>query len=185
MQSKKHIEELKKDFRETYDLYADALFRFSYYKLSDREKAKDIVQDTFVRFWEYIASDGEVENVKAFLYRIAHNAIIDNYRKKKEISLDVLEEEGFDPRDHDMHHSVSRGPDARKALELINQLDDSESEVMLMRYVDSLSVKEIAMILDERENTVSVKIHRALKHLQELFEEVSFNSATEAPPQER
>ena len=171
MPNKKHIEILKKDFHEAYELHSDALFRFSFFKLSDREKAKDIVQDTFVRFWEYIAADGQVENVKAFLYRIANNAIIDNYRKKKEISLDILEDEGFDPADADSHHGMIRSLDSKRALELVNRLNPKEREVILLRYVEGLSVKEISEVLEERENTVSVKIHRALKGLQDLFEE--------------
>lgn len=171
MPNRNHIPDLKKAFHEAYELHADALFRFSYYKLSDREKAKDIVQDTFVRFWEYIAADGHVENVKAFLYRIANNAIIDNYRKKKELSLDLLEEDGFEPVDHEAHQKVAQNLDSRIALELVNKLGDKERSIILMRYVDGLSVKEIAEITDERENTISVKIHRALKELHELFEQ--------------
>lgn len=170
MPNNKHTENLKKDFHDAYELHADALFRFSYFKLSDREKAKDIVQDTFVRFWEYVAADGQVENVKAFLYRIANNAIIDNYRKKKELSLDILEDDGFDPADGESHHTMTRSLDSKRALELVNKLNKKEREVILLRYVEGLSVKEIAEVLDERENTVSVKIHRALKELQDMFD---------------
>ncbi|MDQ5912357.1 MAG: hypothetical protein QG568_572 [Patescibacteria group bacterium] len=170
MPNQKHNEILKKDFHEAYKLHADALFRFSFFKLSDREKAKDIVQDTFVRYWEYVAADGQVDNVKAFLYRIANNAIIDNYRKKKEISLDILEEDGFDPMDTESHHTMARSLDSKRALELVNKLKDKEREVILLRYVEGLSVKEISEVLDERENTISVKIHRALKELQDMFD---------------
>ena len=170
MPNHKHNENLKNDFHEAYKLHADALFRFSFFKLSDREKAKDIVQDTFVRYWEYVAADGQVDNVKAFLYRIANNAIIDNHRKKKEISLDILEEDGFDPMDTESHHTMARSLDSKRALELVNNLKDKEREVILLRYVEGLSVKEIAEVLDERENTVSVKIHRALKELQDMFD---------------
>lgn len=170
MPTRKHITDLKNSFHEAYELHADALFRFSFYKLSDREKAKDIVQDTFVRYWEYIAADGQVDNVKAFLYRIANNAIIDNYRKKKELSLDLLEDDGFDPADTETHEKMARSVDSRTALALVNQLSDKDRGIVLMRYVDGLSVKEIAEVTDERENTISVKLHRALKQLQELFD---------------
>lgn len=173
MPNQKHNENLKKDFHEAYKLHADALFRFSFFKLSDREKAKDIVQDTFVRYWEYVAADGQVENIKAFLYRIANNAIIDNYRKKKEISLDILQDDGFDPADTENHHRMIRSLDSKRALELVNKLNPKEREVILLRYVEGLSVKEIAEVLEDRENTISVKIHRALKELQEMFEERS------------
>lgn len=174
MSNQNHIDDLPRNlkdiFQEAYDKHSDAIFRYSFYKLSDREKAKDVVQDTFVRFWEYLASNGVVENEKAFIYRIATNAIIDNYRKRKEISLDLLADEGYDHPDADGHHKMMRSADSVDALELLNELDDKERDVMLLRFVEGLSVKEIAEVLGERENTVAVKIHRATKELQEMFE---------------
>ena len=170
MSNRNQNTELMNEFKNAYEAYSDALFRYSLFKLSDREKAKDVVQDTFVRYWEYLAADGKVDNTKAFLYRIASNAIVDNYRKRKEISLDVLAEDGFDPADIESHQQMARSLDSKHALDLVNSLDDKSRDIMLLRYVEGLSVKEIAEVLDERENTISVKIHRALKDLQTLFE---------------
>lgn len=172
MPNKKHHENLKKDFHMAYEEHADALFRYSFYKLSDREKAKDVVQDTYVRYWEYVATDGrdKIDNVKAFLFRIATNAITDHYRKKKDISLDSLSDEGFDPADTDTQHRLVRSVDSQTALSLVYKLEPRTRDIVLMKYVDGLSVKEIAEILEERENTISVKLHRAHKDLQDLFE---------------
>lgn len=170
MSNKTQSAALKKQFQGTYDEHADALFRFAFYKLSDREKAKDIVQDAFVKFWEYLRADGEVSNPKALLFRIASNAIIDNYRKHKEVSLDILAEDGFDPGDQNAAERIMERADGSLALTLLNQLDEPLRHLLLLRYVDGLSVKEIAEITDERENTVSVRIHRALKELRDMFE---------------
>ncbi|HEY1036960.1 MAG TPA: RNA polymerase sigma factor [Candidatus Paceibacterota bacterium] len=170
MQNRKQYENLKKDFHQTYQEHSDALFRYSFYKLSDREKAKDVVQDTFVRYWEYVATDGKVDSPKAFLFRIATNAIIDHYRKKKEVSLDSLADEGFEPADLDTQHRLVRSVDSQTALALVHKLEERTRDIVLMRYVDELTVKEIAEILDERENTISVKLHRAHKELLDLFE---------------
>lgn len=172
MQNNKKHQKLKNDFHKVYHEHADSLFRFSYYRLSDREKAKDVVQDTFVRYWEYVAvgTNDEVKNVKSFLYRIAVNAITDQYRKRKSVSLDVLSEDGFDPADSEIHHKILRSVDSQFALELVMKLEESIRDIVLMRYVDELSVKEISEILDERENTIAVKLHRAVKELQKLFE---------------
>lgn len=170
MSKKTNTAQLKKKFVGTYEEHADALFRFAYYKLSDREKAKDIVQDAFVKFWEYLRADGEVTNPKALLFRIASNAIIDNYRKHKEISLDVLAEDGFDPGDTAEVERTVEIADGSLALGLLNKLDEPLRHLLMLRYVDGLSVKEIAEITEERENTVSVRIHRALKELKDMFE---------------
>ena len=162
--------EQKAYFHSIYEEYADILFRYSFFKLSDREKAKDIVQDSFIRFWEFIAADGKVENVKPFLYKIATNAIVDQYRKHKNLSLDSLAEDGFDPADTEGHKKMMTSADSQLALKLLNRLDPEDRDIMLMRYVEGLSVKEIAEIINDRENTISVKIHRSIKELQDLFE---------------
>jgi RNA polymerase sigma-70 factor (ECF subfamily) len=166
---------IKLRFKEAYDEHSDALFRFAFYKLSDREKAKDVVQDTFVKVWEYMVSseqaDGvEIANIKALLYRIATNAIIDNYRKKKELSLESMMDDGFDPGDANRsHHAIIDESEADLVIRSIHNLEAEDRAVILMRYIDGLTVKEIASITGQRENTVSVRIHRALKMLKDAL----------------
>lgn len=102
----------REEFGDIYEQYVGALFTHAYFRVSDREKAKDLVQDTFVKAWETSQNikykienrkDGEpearhVENWKAFLYTILNNSIIDHYRTKKgkDVSLDMLEGAGGD-----------------------------------------------------------------------------------------
>lgn len=169
MSIKTHTD-LKIKFKEIYEEHADALFRFAFYKLSDREKAKDVVQDTFVRVWEYIFAENEVLNIKALLYRIATNAIIDNYRKKKELSLDSLLDDGFDPSDfHKSHNTLIDESETKIIISAIHSLEDEDRTLLLMRYIDGLSVKDIALATGQRENTVSVRIHRSLKTLKDVL----------------
>jgi RNA polymerase sigma-70 factor, ECF subfamily len=156
------------DFLEAYNSYSDAIFRYCYYKTSDRERAKDLVQDTFTKAWEYIAAGNEVGNIKAFLYRIANNLIIDGFRKKKSYSLDVLEEQGFDPG-VDKTDQLFNQIDGAIALKLLTKIPDTYREVITMRFVEELSIKEIAEILKEKENNISVKLHRGLEKLREIF----------------
>jgi len=168
--SKKTHTDLKIRFKEAYDEHADALFRFAFYKLSDREKARDVVQDTFVKVWEYISAEHEVGNMKALLYRIATNAIIDNYRKKKELSLDSLLEDGFDPNDaRNSHITIIDESEADIVIKAIHGLEDEDRALLLMRYIDGLTVKEMASITQQRENTVSVRLHRAIKTLKDIL----------------
>ncbi|MES3005486.1 MAG: RNA polymerase sigma factor [Patescibacteria group bacterium] len=169
------INNQKDRFSKIYEEHADAVFRFASYKLSDREKAKDIVQESFVKLWEYMSSDETVDNPKALLFRIASNSIVDNYRKHKDISLDVLTSDGFDPADHSQAERIVEQSEGKIALKLLNKLEEPLRDLLLMRYVDGLSVKEIAEIQKERENTVSVRLHRAMKELRELFEQNSEN----------
>ena len=86
IEKREHLEKL-------YGNHADEIFRFALYKLSDREKAKDVVQDTFVKIWGHISTNSEIlQNPRAFLFKIARNLVIDSYRKVKPMSIDALEE---------------------------------------------------------------------------------------------
>ena len=153
-----------------YDELSDAIFRHCWFRIGDREKAKDLMQDTFTKSWQYLVGGAEVNNMKSFLYRVANNLIIDEYRKKRELSLDRLQEQGFDPGFDDRRKNENR-IDAQFALDKINRLDEKYREVILMRYIDELSPKEIAHVVGENENNVSVRIHRGLKQLKELLNE--------------
>lgn len=160
---------LEEEFLQAYDAYADAIFRHCYYRLFDRERAKDVMQDAFIRTWEYMQKGEKVDNIRALLYRIANNLIIDFVRKKKETSLDAMQEEGFDPAtDDDMSHIADR-LDGGQAMEALKQLDDTHREVLVLRYVNGLQPAEIAEITGETANTVSVRIHRGLGKLKILL----------------
>lgn len=153
-------------FLKAYDEHSDGLFRYALFKTSDREIALDITQDGFMRVWEYIQKGNDVENIKALLYRTIGNLIIDHYRRKKSESLDKLVEGGHD-WGHDIREAIEMtllSEDVWKYVELLN---DRHREIITLRYMNDLSIKEIAEMIDESENTVSVRIHRALEKLRE------------------
>lgn len=155
-------------FLEAYDAYADAIFRHCYFRAFDRERGKDLMQETFMRAWQYLAKGGEVQNMRAFLYRIANNLIIDESRKKKEMSLDKLQEEGFDPGRDETPLMQSRLEHGR-VLQSLNRLDSAYRDTIVMRYVNELSPSEIAEVTGESANTVSVRIYRGLKQLRTVL----------------
>lgn len=152
----------EKKFLALYESQTDALFRFVFFRVSDRETAKDIVQETFLKMWETLDSGREIENERAFLFRIASNLVIDRYRKAKEYSLDSLTEQGFDAPD-DPGTPIETQIDAELALELLQDIGEKYREVVWLRMVEEWSVQDIAELLCETENVVSVRIHRGLK----------------------
>lgn len=161
----------KQEILSAYDMYADALFRHCYFRLYDRELAKDAVQDTFVRAWEYVTSGHSIDNMRAFLYRVANNIVIDQVRKRTPLSLDMLHEKGFNPRDEGDGGRVSDIVSGKEALRILDKLEESYRTVLVMRYIDDLMPREIAAILGETENTVSVRIHRAMKKAKKIWGE--------------
>lgn len=160
--------ETHKEFLTAYDQFADAIFRHCYFRVFNRDRAKDLMQETFTRVWEYLAEGKTVDNLRAFLYRVATNLIIDEARKKKAVSLETLAEEGFDPPAED--NRLAEGIDARLILRFLKEIEPPYREVVAMRYLEGLSPKEIAAALNENENAVSVRIHRGIKKLRIAIE---------------
>lgn len=160
--------ELNIQIIEAYDKFSDAIFRHCYLRVSDREKARDIMQDTFTRTWQYMVGGREIKNLKAFLFRTANNLIIDEYRKKKTDSLDNLQEKGFDIAGDDANAAIN-AVELKNAIDLVQELDPSFRDVIILRLIDDFSPREIGEITGQTENAVSVKIHRGLKKLRELI----------------
>ncbi|OGG89045.1 hypothetical protein A2592_01140 [Candidatus Kaiserbacteria bacterium RIFOXYD1_FULL_42_15] len=163
-------------FLKAFEEYSDALFRHATLRISDRERAIDIVHDTFTKVWTYLRNGHEIETYRPFLYKVLNNLIIDEYRKQKELSLDtLLEREGVDEGSFEelslsTVEALAATIDGKQALNLIDSLPDVYKEVLLFRFVDELGPREISILTEESENVISVRIHRGLKMLREKIE---------------
>jgi RNA polymerase sigma-70 factor, ECF subfamily len=163
-------------FLQAFDEYGDALFRHAFLRISDREKAVDVVHDTYTKIWSYIRNGHEIESFRPFLYKVLNNLIIDEYRKTKEASLDALMEQdgvdegSFSELSENTVESLAATLDGRQAFELLDSLPDEYREVIILRFVDGLGPKEIAALIEDSENIVSVRIHRGLKMLRDKIE---------------
>lgn len=154
--------ELKELFLAAYDAYADDLYRFCLLKVSDRERAEDLVQDVYMRFWQVLRDGTTPDNTRAFLYTLARNRVIDWYRKKKESSLDKLQEAGIDFAGSGMTE-ITNQAELEQLLKVINELDEPSRDVLLLRYMEGWTPSEIAELNNESANAVSVRLNRALK----------------------
>lgn len=163
-------------FLKAFDEYGDALFRHARLRISNHEKAIDIVHDTFTKVWSYIRDGYEIENFRPFLYKVLNNLIIDEYRKRKESSLDALmevegvDEGSFEELSESSVEALAATIDGRKAFELLEELPDQYREVIIYRFVDGLGPREISELTEESENVISVRIHRGLKLLRQKIE---------------
>ncbi len=172
------IEESQEDsFLKAFEEYNDALFRHAFIRVSNREKAIDIVHDTFTKVWIYIRAGHKIDSYRSFLYKVLNNLIIDEYRKRKEASLDALmeiegvDESSFSDLSENTVEALAATIDGRKAFELLKELPDVYREVIAFRFIDGLGPKEISDLTEESENVISVRIYRGLKILREKMEE--------------
>ena len=163
-------------FLAAFEDYSDALFRHASLRVSDRERAIDIVHDTYTKVWGYVRQGHEIEQFRPFLYKVLNNLIIDEYRKKKEASLDALlevdgvDEGSFDELSENTVEQLAATIDGKKAFAVLETLPDEFREVIILRFVDELGPKEISELIEESENVVSVRIHRGLKLLRKTIE---------------
>lgn len=137
-------------------------------KVSNGTAGEDLVQDTFIKTWVYLVKGGKIVLMKAFLYHILNQLIIDEYRKRKTVSLDSMTEKGFEPGFDDTER-IADSFNAREALLLIQHLPKKYERVVRMRYEQDLSIKEISLITGQTRNAVAVQAHRGLEKLRKLY----------------
>lgn len=159
----------EESFLASYKAYTDELYRYCYFKLLNKEEATDALAETFMKTWDYVRNGGTVGNMRAFLYRTAHNIIVDGFRKKKSLSLDKLFEDGFDTANDVNEAQVTIDKiDGAQAMKLLSKIPPQYAEVIMMQYVDELSVTEISEILGESPGNISIRIHRGLEKLKKM-----------------
>jgi len=163
----------KDAFIKGYDLYLDDIYRFIYFKVGNKEEAEDLTSSVFLKTWNYIQSNDlkSFKTFRALLYKIARNAVIDHYRvtsKKQNISYDG--EEGFDIADDkkDYLQDMETKNDYDDITKHMMGLKDEYREIIILKYLNELSISEIAEVLDKKKGNVRVLIHRAEKALKDI-----------------
>jgi RNA polymerase sigma factor (sigma-70 family) len=151
-----------------YKKYHKALNIHAQFRVSNKETSDDLVQETFTKTWKYLLKGGKIDLLKAFLYHILNNLIVDEYRKRKTTSLDILLEKGYEPS-IDTSKNLNNILDGKAVLLLIQYLPEKYRVVIHMRYVQHLSLKEISKLTGRSQNTIAVQIHRGLKKLNLLY----------------
>ncbi|MBI2647806.1 MAG: sigma-70 family RNA polymerase sigma factor [Candidatus Wildermuthbacteria bacterium] len=159
----------KEEFISLYDAYLEPIFRFVALKVGSREVAQDLTSEVFLRFLR--SGNDSIQNPRAFLYQIARNVVADHYRaheKKGTLPLseyvEAIEEDSGDMDIAALNIEMDR---VRTAL---SSLSEGYREVITWRYVDELSLSEIAALLGKTEQSVRVTLHRALKALKREME---------------
>lgn len=163
-------DELQTRFTQAFDEFLDPIFSYFAYRLNDRDRAKELAQETFMKAWMYARSGKEIEAMRPFLYTIAANLFKNELRGRKFVASleEKLEEYGFEPQADDLD------PEAAAELSLlmrqVDNLPQRDQEILALRYIDGLSLREIAYALGYTETNAGVRVHRALKKLRELYE---------------
>ncbi|EKD33531.1 MAG: hypothetical protein ACD_76C00007G0002 [uncultured bacterium] len=159
-------------FAQLHKAYYDRVFRFILLKTPTRQDAEDIANDTFVRLWRYITTT-PVTEFTGLVYKISQRTIAAFYRERgvESVELDENVVQLSLPGASSIEMEVDAGLQKDKLLYLIGKLKDEYKDALFMRYVEQMSVAEIAEALDKRAGGVRVLLHRAKKALHNIIEE--------------
>lgn len=166
----------KEAFIRAYDENVSEINRFVYFKIGKREEADDLTSMIFLKAWNHVQNKTleDAKTLRALFYKIARNVVIDYYRENNgriAISLDD-EDHKIDVADDSVDTAASLDIDTDLSLikSKLPLLKDEYRELIIMRFVNDLSLEEIADISGKSRGNVRVLLHRALNALRELVE---------------
>lgn len=163
-------------FRALYDLYVTQIYRFVFLKVGQKQDAEDITQHVFVSAWENISSyEHRGFPFSSWLYRIASNATVDHFRTHRHtVDIETIPEEYLGD-DGGEESTIDTALGIETIKEKLKQLEPDQQNVLIMKFVEDKSNKEIAETLQKTEGAIRVIQHRALKQLKTLIDARTHN----------
>lgn len=170
----------KEEFSKFYYQQVDKVFRFFFLRVEKTEEAQDLTSLLFLKFYEFFLNDEKgirdkkIQDKTAFLFKMARNLLTDFYRKKDKnpLSLNQLfEEKGLDlEMPSNIETKIELSWEMKKIKEALKKINSLYAEIIIWHYIDDLSIKEIAVVLNKKENNVRVLLHRAMEALKKQLE---------------
>jgi RNA polymerase sigma-70 factor (ECF subfamily) len=166
------VRKAKRGDREAYGMlylkHLDSIYRYIYFRVNqDRYEAEDLTEIVFFKAWDkldYFEEDGV--GFRAWIYKIAHNLVIDHYRdnKKRAELNDSIPDES-----QNVEEKVLKDLESKNLLKAIEQLSEEQREVITMKFIEGFSNKEIGKVLNKGDDAVRALKFRALKKLRKLL----------------
>ena len=156
-------------FTYIYDLHFDKIYRYIYVKVHSQAEAEDLTQDVFIKAYEAIKSYKFRDlPFTAWLFKIAHNRVIDHVRKSSKEKKASLEEAGA-ISSGDPVHMTEQNFEIYELKTALEKLPDAQREVATMRFISELSISEVALALGKSEGTVKALQFNAVASLRKLL----------------
>jgi RNA polymerase sigma-70 factor, ECF subfamily len=164
----------RQSFGEFYERYLKEIYRYIFFRVYDHDEAEDLTTKVFLEVWESLTGKPrkhEVNNIRAWIYRIAHNKVIDYHRTRKPlVSIEDhlhknLQIAGLEGEIDDLFVS-------QKLAQGVRQLSGTYQQVIVLRFINQMSHAEVSEIMGVTESHVRVIQHRALQQMREVMSEV-------------
>lgn len=159
-----------------YETYHQDLFSFLYYLVNNREQAEDLLQEVYIRIYKSYATFEGKSSERTWLFSIARHVAIDSFRKNSGWKKRIIG--SFDWNKHEIK-DISPLPEeisiqneqVQMLYACLERCSLDYRMVLILRYIQSLSIAETAVALDWSESKVKTTQHRALKKIKRLMEE--------------
>lgn len=163
-------------FGKIYDLLVDQIYRYVYYRVQV-EEVEDIVETVFLKTWENIRQyRSQKKSFSAWVFKIAHNLVVDHYRAFKDRVYDQLDPELPDhSRQHNPIKSAQSTFDNEVLKKVLSKMRKQYRDIILYKFINELSNREIAEILGKSEGSLRILQFRALKVLKQELENLGIS----------
>ncbi|HDN79529.1 MAG: RNA polymerase subunit sigma-70 [Chloroflexi bacterium] len=150
-----------------YDTYAAKIYNYIYHRTGDHNVAEDLTADVFLRMLEAIRKGHPPRvSISAWLYRIAHNLVVDYFRQRPGETTIPLDERLVAA---DVNVAVEKRLARQQLLAAISRLTPDQQQVIVLKFMEGLSNAEVAQILGKTEGAVKALQHRALNSLRQIL----------------
>lgn len=154
-----------------YDRYVDRVYRYLYYRSGNHTEAEDLTELVFLKAWEAIDRfQWQGRPFLAWLYRLAHNVLIDHVRSRRPTTTLDDAEHPIDPPSESASRDLARPLDADLLARAVCHLTDEQQQVIILKFIDGLDNEQIARVLDKREGSIRALQMRALQSLRRVLE---------------
>ncbi|OJI08727.1 MAG: hypothetical protein COV08_03150 [Candidatus Vogelbacteria bacterium CG10_big_fil_rev_8_21_14_0_10_49_38] len=153
-----------KEYAKLYTKYSDKVFNYFWYRTGhDKSLSEDLMQETFLRAFQHLKRfNSRGYSYLTYLITIAHNVLVDHYRKPKSMPFEAIEDIPFE-----ITEDLARKSDAEVLWRAIQELPQSNRDKLLMKYQQDMSIKDIATATGTTENAVKLSLSRTRKKLKE------------------
>lgn len=155
-------------FEYLYDRYVDKVFRKCMSFVKDEAKAEDYTHDIFLKLVLSLGSYKENARFSTWLYSITYNFCIDRVRINKRMAEDELDENA-DFVDEELGAGELREMEAQRLRESLEQVAADDKSILLMKYQDDMSIREIAEIFNITESAVKMRLKRAKEKVKKVY----------------
>jgi len=159
-------------FGQLYDAYMERIYRFVYFRVEDQQTAEDITSQVFLKAWSNLDRFSfDRTPYLAWLYTIAHNAVIDHYRTRKVTA--ALDDVQLSQQDHAevVENEIDLTAEMKSIKAALRMLTDDQQKVLTLKFIEGMSNNEIASQLGKREGAIRALQMRGLQALAKQLEE--------------